>query len=269
MISNKIGIIGIGNMGEAILKSILNNDIIEQHNILLSETKKDRADFIKKTYNIRIAKHPDELAKLSKYIIVAVKPQDSKTLLNDISQSITDENIIISIMAGITISNIAEAIGKSVKIIRLMPNICVKVGEGIIGLTCNSLVENNELEDVQRILAPLGKIIETGEEMMNAITAMGGSGPAFFLLFLEAMIDAGVKMGIPREKSSLISFQVVRGTLRMLEEERLHPTVLKEMIVSPGGTTISGLAHLEEKAFKGNIIKAVEKATKRAKELSL
>ncbi|HPH42423.1 MAG TPA: pyrroline-5-carboxylate reductase, partial [Syntrophorhabdaceae bacterium] len=204
-----------------------------------------------------------------KYIIVAVKPQDSKTLLNVISQSITDENIIISIVAGITISNIAEAIGKSVKIIRLMPNICVKVGEGIIGLTYNNLVENNELEDVQRILAPLGKIIETGEEMMNAITAMGGSGPAFFLLFLEAMIDAGVKMGIPREKSSLISFQVVRGTLRMLEEERLHPTVLKEMIVSPGGTTISGLAHLEEKAFKGNIIKAVEKATKRAKELSL
>jgi len=268
MISDKIGIIGIGNMGEAILKSILKNNI-KRHDILLSETKKERADFIEKTYDIKIAERLDELVKLSKYIIVAIKPQDSKTLLNDMSQSITDKKVIISIMAGVTISNIIDAIGKSVKVVRVMPNICVKVGEGIMGLTCNNMVEGHELDDVRRIFAPLGKTIEINEELMNAITAMGGSGPAFFLLFLEAMIDAGVKMGIPRDKSRLISIQVVKGTLRMLEEEGLHPTVLKEMVVSPGGTTISGLAHLEEKAFKGNIIKAVEKATKRAKELSL
>jgi pyrroline-5-carboxylate reductase len=104
---------------------------------------------------------------------------------------------------------------------------------------------------------------------MDAVTAMGGSGPAFFLLFLESVIDAGVKMGIPRDTSKLLSLQVVKGTLKMLEEEGLHPTVLKEMVVSPGGTTITGLAHLEERAFRGNIITAIEKAAKRAKELSL
>jgi len=104
---------------------------------------------------------------------------------------------------------------------------------------------------------------------MDAVTALGGSGPAFFLLFLEAMIDAGVKMGITREKSKTISTQVIKGTLKMLEEEKIHPTVMREMVTSPAGTTIAGLAVLEEKAFRGNIIKAIEKSMKRARELSL
>ena len=265
---DKIGIIGLGNMGEAILKSLLKNNIQKEH-IVCSEAKAERADFIKKTYNIRITKKPEELTGQAKYIILAIKPQDSKALMKDIAKHLNDSTVLISIMAGVTIPNITASIGKPIKIIRIMPNICVKVGEGIMGLTCNNLVDNNELDEVRRFMTPLGKIIEIGEELMNAVTAMGGSGPAFFLLFLESMIDAGVKMGIPRDKSKMLSFQVVRGTLKMLEEEGLHPTVLKEMVVSPGGTTISGLAHLEEKAFKGNIIKAVEKAAKRAKELSL
>ena len=265
---DKIGIIGLGNMGEAILKSLLKNSMQKEH-MICSETKAERADFIEKTYNIKITKKPEELTGQSKYIVLAVKPQDSKELMKGIAKHLNDNTVLVSIMAGVTISNITSAIGKQLKIIRIMPNICVKVGEGILGLTCNNLVENNELDEVRRFMAPLGKIIEINEELMNAVTALGGSGPAFFLLFLEAMIDAGVKMGIPRDKSKMLSFQVVRGTLKMLEEEGLHPTVLKEMVVSPGGTTISGLAHLEEKAFKGNIMKAVEKAAKRAKELSL
>lgn len=265
---DKIGIIGLGNMGEAIFKSLLKNNT-RKDDMICSEVKEERADFIKRTYNIKITKKPEELMGQAKYIILAVKPQDSKNLIKNIASYMNESTVFISIMAGVTISNIMAAIGKPAKIIRIMPNICVKVGEGMMGLTCNSLVDENELEEVRRFMAPLGKTIEIGEELMNAVTAMGGSGPAFFLLFLEAMIDAGVKMGIPRDKSKLLSFQVVKGTLKMLEEEGLHPTILKEMVVSPGGTTISGLAHLEEKAFKGNIIKAVEKAAKKAKELSL
>ncbi len=263
-----IGIIGMGNMGEAILKSLLNNNF-HKDRIICSETKKERSEFITKTYGVKITENYEELTKKAKYIVFAVKPQDSKGLMQNTARYIDDRTVIISIMAGITISNMLGTIGKPAKIIRIMPNICVKVGEGIMGLTCNNLVDNKELDEVRSFMKPLGQFIEIGEELMNAVTAMGGSGPAFFLLFLEAIIDAGVKMGIPRDKSKLLSFQVVRGTLKMLEEEGLHPTVLKEMVTSPGGTTISGLAHLEERAFKGNIIKAVEKAAKRAKELSL
>jgi pyrroline-5-carboxylate reductase len=121
---------------------------------------------------------------------------------------------------------------------------------------------------VQKILSPLGHFVEAGEELMDAITALGGSGPAFFLLFLEAMIDAGVKIGLARDKAKAISLQVVKGTLKMLEEEKIHPTVMRDMITSPGGTTIAGIAMLEERAFKGSVIEAIEKACKRAKELS-
>ena len=265
---NKIGIIGMGNMGQAILKSLLKNNM-QKDNIICLEAKEERVDFIKKTYAANITKNPEELISQAKYVVLAVKPQDSKDLINNIKPHISERKVIISIMAGVTISNIIAEIGKPSKIIRIMPNICVKVGEGVMGLTCNNLVNKNELEEVRRFIAPLGKIIEIGEELMDAVTAMGGSGPAFFLLFLESVIDAGVKMGIPRDTSKLLSLQVVKGTLKMLEEEGLHPTVLKEMVVSPGGTTITGLAHLEEKAFKGNIITAIEKAAKRAKELSL
>jgi pyrroline-5-carboxylate reductase len=108
-----------------------------------------------------------------------------------------------------------------------------------------------------------------GEELMDAVTALSGSGPAFFLLFLEAMVDAGVKMGLPRDKAKTLSIQVVKGTVQMLEEEGLHPTLMKEMITSPGGTTMAGLASLEEGALKGTVMRAIEIASKRAKELSL
>jgi pyrroline-5-carboxylate reductase len=265
---NKIGIIGTGNMGEAIVKALLKRGF-KKEGILCSEIKLDRASYIEKAYGVKILKKPEEVVKKTDYIIIAVKPQDSKELLKSISPFLDEKKVLISIMAGVTTSNILSIAGKPVKVMRAMPNICVKVGEGAIGLTANQVTEEKDIEEVIKILSPLGKIIEVGEELMDAITALGGSGPAFFLLFLEAMIDAGVKIGITREKSKTISIQVIKGVVKMLEEEGTHPTLLREMITSAGGTTISGLALLEERAFKGSIIQAIEKSCKRAKELSL
>jgi pyrroline-5-carboxylate reductase len=172
-------------------------------------------------------------------------------------------------MAGITTSNILSIMGKAVKVVRIMPNICVKVGEGAMGLTSNKIVSIEEVEEVKTMFSSMGKIVEVGEELMDAITAIGGSGPAFVLLFLEAMIDAGVKLGIPRDKSAIISSQVVKGTIKMLESENLHPTIMREMITSPGGTTIAGLAAMEQGALRGTVIRSIEEACKRSKELSL
>jgi pyrroline-5-carboxylate reductase len=138
-----------------------------------------------------------------------------------------------------------------------------------MGITSNKIVGAEEVEEVKTIFSSMGKTIEVGEDLMDAVTAIGGSGPAFVLLFLEAMIDAGVKLGIPRDKSTIISSQVIKGTIKMLEAENLHPTIMREMITSPGGTTIAGLATLEQGAFKGTIIQAIEEACKRSKELSL
>jgi pyrroline-5-carboxylate reductase len=263
----KIGIIGLGNMGEAIVKALVNQGF-KKENFLFAETRKDRATYIEKTYGLKRAKTLSELVQKADYVLLAIKPQDAKEVISTISTSFNEKKVVISIMAGITTSNILSFIGKPIKIVRIMPNICVKVGEGMMGITSNQAAEKEERAKIQQMLAPLGQFVEVSEELMDAVTALGGSGPAFFLLFLEAMIDAGVKTGLPREKSKTISLQVVKGTLKMLEEEKMHPTVMRDMITSPGGTTIAGIAKLEERAFKGNVIEAIGKACKRAKELS-
>jgi pyrroline-5-carboxylate reductase len=265
---DKVGIIGLGNMGEAILKALLKSGI-KKESIVCSEIKAERANQIETTYKVKFSRSVEDLVKKARYIILSIKPQDSKKLLNIIAPFVDENRIIISIMAGITISNITSSIGKPVKVVRTMPNICAKVGEGAIGITASPLVEKKEVEAVVALMSPLGKTIEVGEELMDAVTALGGSGPAFFLLFLESVIDAGVKTGITRDKSRIICTQVIKGTLKMLEEEGLHPALMREMVTSPAGTTMSGLAVLEESAFKGNIMKAVEAAAKRARELSL
>jgi len=265
---NKIGIIGMGNMGEAILRMLLHNNI-KKENIFCSEIKPQKIQHIEKTYKIKCLRRPHELVKQCDRIILAIKPQDARDLLRQIAPFLNEKKIVISIMAGVTITNILSIVEKPVKIVRMMPNICMKVGEGAIAVTANSLIKADEFLNIKKMFYKFGEIIEIGEELMNAATALNGSGPAFFLTFLEALIDAGVKMGFTREKSYILSIHVVKGTLKMLEEEGLHPTLMKEMIASPGGTTISGLVSLEEGAFKGMIIKAVEKAYKRAKELSL
>jgi len=160
-------------------------------------------------------------------------------------------------------------IGKTIKVIRIMPNICVKVGEGLMGVSINNHVESVDVEDVKAMFSFMGQTIEVNEELMDSVTALGGSGPAFVLLFLEAMIDAGVKLGLPRDKSSAISSQVIKGTIKMLDMENLHPTLMREMITSPGGTTIAGLATMEQQGFKGIVIRAIEDSCKRSKELSV
>ena len=263
----KIGIIGLGNMGESIVKALIDRGP-KKETLLFAEAKKERATYIEKTYGLKCAKTLSELVQKTDYIILAIKPQDAKEVIHAISPFLTDKKIVISIMAGITTSNILSLIGKPIRVVRIMPNICVKVGEGMMGITSNRVVTKEERAKAQKMLSPLGHFVEVGEELMDAVTALGGSGPAFFLLFLEAMIDAGVKTGLPRDKAKAISLQVIKGTLIMLEEEKIHPTVMRDMITSPGGTTIAGIAILEERAFKGNVIEAIVKACKRAKELS-
>lgn len=263
----KIGIIGMGNMGESILKALIDRGV-KKEAVLCAETKKERTVYIEKTYGLKCAKTLTELVQKADYIVLAIKPQDSKEVVHAISPSLNDKKIVISIMAGITTSNLLSLSGTSLKIVRIMPNICVKVCEGMMGIASNPAVTKEERAKVQKMLSPLGHFVEVGEDLMDAVTALGGSGPAFFLLFLEAMIDAGVKTGLPRDKAKTISLQVIKGTLKMLEEEKIHPTVMRDMITSPGGTTIAGIATLEARAFKGSIMEAVEKACKRAKELS-
>ena len=263
----RLGILGLGNMGEAIVGALLGSGF-KRDDLLGYEVKEERARTVKEKYLLELAPAPQALVERSTYVLVAVKPQDAKGLLSSIASVIGPDKVVISIMAGVTTSNVLSMVEKPVKVIRIMPNICVKVGQGAMGMTANDLVPDEALRETKAMLAPLGRMEEVREDLMDAITALSGSGPAFFLSFLEGMIDAGLKMGLPRDKASTLALQTVKGTVAMLEAEKLHPTLMKEMITSPGGTTIAGLAYLEEKGFKGILIKAIEEARKRAKELS-
>lgn len=264
----RIGIIGAGNMGEAILKAIIKAGT-DKGGIIVKEIDPEKARLIYDRYGIRCVDSLDELVLGSRYIFICIKPQDSKPLLKGIGHLIDNDKVIISIMAGITISRIISIIGKTAKIVRVMPNLCIKVGEGVVGITANEGIDKEGLDYLRSMLSPLGIIIEVDEGLMDTITAIGGSGPAFLLFFLEAMIDAGVKCGLSRERAKIISLQVAKGTLKMLEEEGLHPAIMKEMVTSPAGTTIEGLTILEEDGIKGKIIRAIERSKERARELSV
>lgn len=264
----RIGIIGLGNMGEAILKSLLSGTA-GKANLICAETKADRARYIEKTYGVKCFKKPEEAARKADQVILAVKPQDSKPVIQAIAPFLDDRKVLISIMAGITTSSILSVAGKPIRIIRVMPNMNVKVGQGAMGMTANEIATPSDVEEAKRLFSTLGTVAEVKEDLMDAVTALGGSGPAFVCLFIEALIDGAVKLGIPRDKASMLALGVVGGTVKMLEEEALHPTILKEMVTSPGGTTMAGLAVLEDGALKGTVMRALERACRRAKELSL
>ena len=263
----KVGIIGLGNMGEAIARALIAAGASKQ-NIIAYDIKPERMKAVVDALKITAAKDPADAAARSDYIIIGVKPQDAKTAISAIAPGLGKSRIIISIMAGITTSSIASMLDKPAKIVRVMPNIAVAVRQGALGMAANYLLSRNELEGVASLLTPLGLVVEVTEEQMDAVTALSGSGPAFFLAFLEAVVDGGVRMGLPRDKAYALAFQTIKGTVAMLEKEGTHPAVLRERVTSPGGTTAAGLVVLDEKGFRGTVVRALEAAQTRAKELS-
>ena len=263
----KVGIVGLGNMGEAIARALVAAGT-DRKEIIGYDVKPERMKAVVEGLKIAHAKDPADVAARSDYIILAVKPQDAKAAIAGLAAGLDESRILISIMAGTTTSSIASMLDRPAKIVRVMPNIAVAVCEGALGIAANYMLSHDELDGVARLLAPLGRVVEVPEEQMDAVTALGASGPAFFLAFLEAMVDGGVRMGLPRDKAHLLALQAVKGTVALLEKERMHPALMRERVTSPGGTTAAGLLVLDEKGFRGTVVRALEAAQARAKELS-
>jgi len=262
----KAGIIGLGNMGEAIARALLAAGGDTQ--VLGFDIKAERMRAVVGALHMEPEENPADLAGRSDYIILAVKPQDAKAAINALAPVLDESRILISIMAGVTTSSIVSMLDKPAKVVRVMPNIGVAVREGALGVAANDLLSHEELDGVAGLLAPLGLVVEVTEEQMDAVTALGGSGPAFFLSFLEAMADGGVRMGLARDKAYALALQTIKGTVSLLEKEHAHPAIMKERVTSPGGTTAAGLVTLEERGFKGTVVRALEAAQARARELS-
>jgi pyrroline-5-carboxylate reductase len=254
---NKIGFIGMGNMGRAMSKGIINE--FGKDNVLFKEASLEMMEQFSRETGIMYKENVADLAKESKYIILAVKPQVYQAVLEELKQFVDQKHIIISIAPGISINDVKNILGTSIRVVRAMPNTPAMVAEGMSALCfSNDEYSNVDKDTIERIFNSFGKSVILDEKLMNAVVGISGSSPAYVYIFIEALADAAVKYGIPRDLAYTLAAQSVLGSAKMVLETKEHPGKLKDQVCSPGGTTIAAVATLEETGFRSSIIKAVD-----------
>lgn len=264
----RIGFLGSGNMAEAIINGLIKSGHVKGTEISASDKNIERLNVIVEGYGIEGHNKNFEVARRSDVIIVAVKPQVIEPVLKGIADEMGPDKLIISIAAGIKIKQISSYLKEGAKIVRVMPNTPALVLSGVSALCPGKGVSKEELELATAIFDAVGKTVTVEDEgLMDAVTGLSGSGPAFVYTFIEAMSDAGVKMGLPRETANTLATETVLGSAKVVSEMKMHTGELRDMVTSPGGTTIAGMGKLEEKGFRSAVISAVEAAVNKSKEL--
>jgi pyrroline-5-carboxylate reductase len=269
MLDGKIvGFIGAGNMGEVLIRGLIQSGKVKKADIIASDASPDRMEYISKTYGIIAAASNVEVVEKASIVIIAVKPQNIDVLLDELSQSSHEGHLFISIAAGITTEKLAAKMHHKSGILRVMPNAPASVLAGIAAICPGRNVSQGDLERAVSIFECVGRaVVIKNEALMDVVTGLSGSGPAFIFLVIESLSDAGVQLGISRKESSLLAAQTVYGAAKMLLETGKHPSELKDIVATPGGTTFAGLKMLEKGNFRSTIMDAVEAATARSREL--
>lgn len=263
----KIAFIGGGNMAEAIIRGLLREDV--GVGISVAEISPKRRDELTSQFpNVRVVGDAVEAAGWGEIIILAIKPQHSGGVLDLIERVVTPDKLVISIMAGIPCSKIEANLTPGCRVIRAMPNTPALIGAGATAVCSGRKASSDDLDIARQIFALTGTAVSVDEKLMDAVTGLSGSGPAYVFTFIEALSDAGVKNGLPRDIASQLAAQTVLGAARMVVETGEHPALMKEKVTSPGGTTIAGLHALENGSFRGIVMDAVEAACNRSKELA-
>ena len=264
-----IGFIGCGNMGGAIIGGIINSGITQPENIVVYDKSAISIEGVRGKYNITVAKDEKDAAKRSDVLFLAVKPSVIYDVIDDIKACISNNTVVVSIAAGQSIEKIENAFGKKVSLMRVMPNTPALVGEGMSALSPNSVLDKDEAakEYIMRIFSGIGKAELVPEKLMDAVTGVSGSSPAYVFMFIEALADAAVLAGMPRNQSYTFAAQAVLGSAKMVLETGLHPGELKDMVCSPGGTTIEAVSVLEEKGMRSSVLEAVKACVEKSKKL--
>ena len=269
MLTNKkLGFIGGGNMAEAMIKGLITSSFIEAKNIIVSDVATARLDFLHSEYKVKITSDNREAVSKSDVVILAVKPQSVKKVLQDFIDLEMEKKLIVSVAAGVPISSMEEALSpdgsRKVGIVRTMPNTPALVQEGATAISAGEHVSKQDVKVAHRIFEAVGKTVDVDESLLDAVTGLSGSGPAYIFMIIEALSDAGVKMGLPRDVSNTLTIQTVLGSAKLACESGKHPGELKDMVTSPGGTTIAGLHTLEAGGLRTSLMDAVEAATERS-----
>ncbi|NIQ39625.1 MAG: pyrroline-5-carboxylate reductase [Proteobacteria bacterium] len=263
----KVGFIGAGNMAEAMIRGLLQGGASTPGNIIASDVREDRLSFIHELFEVSICEQNSDVVKQSDLVILAVKPQIMKTVLIELTDHLDMSKLIISIAAGISLATIESHLKRDLRLIRAMPNIAALVLESATAICPGKHATAEDLKLAKAIFDSIGKTVVIEEGLMDAITGLSGSGPAYLFLIIDAMADAGVKVGLSRDNALTLSAQTVLGAAKLLIETGEHPGRLKDLVTSPGGTAIAGLHTLEEGGLRTTLINAVEMATRRSREL--
>ena len=263
----KIAIIGCGNMGEALVAGLLADGAATPAGLWVTDVVADRLAALKQRYGIRTGGDNGEAASWADVVILAVKPQVMDRVLDELKDRLSERTLVISIAAGIPLARIAARLGGTRKLVRVMPNTPCLIRAGASAVAVAPSVSAEERAQAIRLFESVGTVVVVEERLMDAVTGLSGSGPAYVFQIIEALADGGVKMGLPRDTALTLAAQTVLGAARQLIETGEHPARLKDKVASPGGTTIAGLHALEAGGVRSALIAAVEAATKRSEEL--
>jgi pyrroline-5-carboxylate reductase len=265
--SNSIGFLGAGQMATALAQGWLRAGLATPQSLWASDpVPAAREGFAARTGASATASNREVVAQ-SGLLVLAVKPQVMKPLLDEIRADVTGQHLVVSIAAGIRLRFLEEHLGRDRRLVRVMPNTPCLVGECAAGWCASDRATPDDAALIERLLNAVGRAFRLPEHLLDAVTGLSGSGPAFVFVMIEALADGGVKMGLPREVATVLAAQTVLGSARMLLAGNGHPAKLKDAVASPGGTTIAGLHALERAGFRAALLDAVEAATRRAQEL--
>ena len=264
---HKIGFIGCGKMAQAIIGGILKNGLFMEEEILCSARTEKTLYNVENKYGVSTTKSNKEVAKNAKVVFLAIPPSHHQRVIEEIKAVISEQSIIVTIAAGITLSEVEKYFDQRVKVVRTMPNTPSLVGEGMSVLSGNQFITEDQLNHVISIFSAIGKVEVVDESLMDAIPAISGSSPAYVFLFIEALADGAVKDGIPRATAYKLAAQAVLGAAKMVLESGKHPGMLKDEVCTPGGATIEAVSKLEETGLRASVLTAMKACTDKVKKL--
>jgi pyrroline-5-carboxylate reductase len=268
MAARKVAIVGGGKIGESLLAGLISSGWREPRDVVVTGRREERVRELEERYGVHGTLSNAEAVSGASLVVVAVKPQDFDVLLGEIGGLLTPDQTVLSVAAAIPTAQIESRIAAGVPVVRAMPNAPALVHEGMAGVCAGAHAADEHLALAEEVLTHLGAVVRVPERYMDAVTAVSGSGPAYFALLAEAMIEAGILLGLGRETSTQLVVQTMLGTARLLRDEKIHPVELREAVTSPGGTTIQAIRELEQAGVRAAFLNAIQAAMERSRELA-
>jgi pyrroline-5-carboxylate reductase len=267
MDNKKVAVIGAGKLGEALIAGMIDAGIVKKAQFIATAAHQERLNEVARKYGVKTTLSNGQAVRSARLVLVCVKPQAVEEVIRQIADDLTPEHLVISVAASVSTKFIQDLIGQPIPVIRAMPNTPCLIKAGMTAIAAGSHATADDLQHARRIFDAIGRSIIVDEKHMDAVTGLGASGPAFVYIIIESFVEGGVKVGLPREVATLLAAQMVNGASKMVLETGEHPAKLKDTVTTPAGCTIDGILELEEGGLRVTLIKAIVRATQRAREL--